>query len=417
MKKISISVALIGSRMHYAVPKFLYKNGNLQFLYTDFYFKDKLLNIFKILNEKIYKKLSLRNSNNLSDIYVKAFYSFGFRYRINKYMTRKFKSSLGNLWVWAGTNFNKNIISDIKKLDIKPDIVYGYNSASKELFFYCKQEKIITILEQCSAPMIYENNIMHEEYLAYSNWEIELYQANMNCEEFMNREDAEWDLADLIIVPSQYVKNTLINLDVTSEKIKVVPYGYDAMNVNSTTIDKVEKKNLNVLYVGGLRLQKGIQYFYELSKTLPSEKFEFRAVGENFLKENTFSKIKHSIGAVGKILRSEMHMQYKWADILVVPSLSEGSATVIYEALSYGVPVICTENAGSVITNGKDGYIVEIRDVEKMKEYLISIADNNKLLELLKIEAKKTSSLYTVEKYGDLLLDTIQDFYKMKGKQ
>ena len=59
-------------------------------------------------------------------------------------------------------------------------------------------------------------------------------------------------------------------------------------------------------------------------------------------------------------------------DVMVFPSLFEGCALVVLEAMSQGVPVITTPNAGSsqFVSDGDDGFIVPIRDVEAIVEKL-----------------------------------------------
>ena len=59
---------------------------------------------------------------------------------------------------------------------------------------------------------------------------------------------------------------------------------------------------------------------------------------------------------------------YRSADLFVYPSLHEGSAQAIMEALACGLPAIVTANAGSVVREGIEGHIVPIRDVQALAE-------------------------------------------------
>ena len=51
------------------------------------------------------------------------------------------------------------------------------------------------------------------------------------------------------------------------------------------------------------------------------------------------------------------------ADVFVFPSLFEGSAVVTYEALASGLPCVVTAEAGSVVRDGVEGFVVGARDV------------------------------------------------------
>jgi glycosyltransferase involved in cell wall biosynthesis len=74
------------------------------------------------------------------------------------------------------------------------------------------------------------------------------------------------------------------------------------------------------------------------------------------------------------VTRQEVRRHYQWADVFVFPSLCEGSAMVTYEALAAGLPVITTPNAGSVVRDGVDGFIVPIRDAEAIAAKLDLLA-------------------------------------------
>ena len=72
--------------------------------------------------------------------------------------------------------------------------------------------------------------------------------------------------------------------------------------------------------------------------------------------------------------RSEVIRHYEWADIFLLPSLCEGSATSTYEALTAGLPVVCTPNCGSVVRHGTEGYLVPIRDPGAISDRLEALA-------------------------------------------
>ena len=55
---------------------------------------------------------------------------------------------------------------------------------------------------------------------------------------------------------------------------------------------------------------------------------------------------------------------YASSDILLLPSISEGSANVIYEALSWGCLVICSDQSGAPFSNNNGGYITPAGDVD-----------------------------------------------------
>jgi glycosyltransferase involved in cell wall biosynthesis len=65
-------------------------------------------------------------------------------------------------------------------------------------------------------------------------------------------------------------------------------------------------------------------------------------------------------------------------DVLVLPSIVEGRAMVQLEALSCGLPIIVTPNAGAedLVEPEKNGFLVPIRAPEKLAEIIGWIADH-----------------------------------------
>lgn len=84
------------------------------------------------------------------------------------------------------------------------------------------------------------------------------------------------------------------------------------------------------------------------------------------------------IDLVGPVPRSEINDHYSWADAMILLSVCEGSATVIYEALRRGIPVICSENSGAPKIKSKGLHVVPTGDFEAVKKTLERLIDLNK---------------------------------------
>ncbi len=61
---------------------------------------------------------------------------------------------------------------------------------------------------------------------------------------------------------------------------------------------------------------------------------------------------------------------YRESDLFVFPSVNEGLAQVLLEAMATGLPVVASELSGAqdCITEGKEGFIVAAREVERLAE-------------------------------------------------
>jgi glycosyltransferase involved in cell wall biosynthesis len=94
----------------------------------------------------------------------------------------------------------------------------------------------------------------------------------------------------------------------------------------------------------------------------------------------------------------------------VLPSLAEGSATVTYEALATGIPVITTAASGSVVRDGIDGFIVEERNAEALAAAIEVLVENRELRSSMSASAKRRVKQFSWEAYGERFLQALRSF-------
>ena len=242
-----------------------------------------------------------------------------------------------------------------------------------------------TVLEQPIAAKEVELQIMEEEHERYPDWE----PHSAHYEEtkaLAERERSEWEIADTIIVPSKFVEDSLEQVGISAGRCVIVPYGV------SDKFSQIEHHNhegpLRVLSVGGMQLRKGSQYTCEAAKILGSN-FVFRFVGECLVPDLARRDFGASVRIVGHVPRSEVSAHFEWADVFLLPSLCEGMATVLIEALAAGLPVITTANSGLEVRDGVDGFVVPIRNSNAIAERLGQLASDPCLLAQMSQNARR----------------------------
>jgi glycosyltransferase involved in cell wall biosynthesis len=96
-------------------------------------------------------------------------------------------------------------------------------------------------------------------------------------------------------------------------------------------------------------------------------------------------------------------------DVFVMPSLSEGLALVILEALSRGLPVITTTSSGAeeIIRDGQDGFFVPIRSAEAIAQKLELLNQDRDLLDHMSASAARRAREFTWQVYRSLLVTTL----------
>ena len=214
----------------------------------------------------------------------------------------------------------------------------------------------------------------------------------------------KYQLADLILVPSEFARNAVLQLGADEGRVKIVPYG-----IHRSWLQTIpEPQPGRVLFVGGVGLRKGVHYLAEAARILRQRrvKCEVRVVGPaigTILSKSIFEGPSY----VGQVPRSRVRSEFLSADVFVLPSIAEGSATVTYEALACGVPVITTPNAGSTVRDGVDGYIVPIRDPVTLADRIEAIVTDRSLRSRLSIGAKERARHYTIECYSSRLIEEL----------
>ena len=218
------------------------------------------------------------------------------------------------------------------------------------------------------------------------------------------RDHEKYQLADLILVPSIFARDAVLALGAPPERVTVVPYGVDA-----SWLDEVPRPQPGrVLFVGAVGLRKGVPYLAEAMRILRRRgvKCEVRVVGP-VEPELAANPAFEGPTYVGSVPRSEMRREFLQADLFVLPSVAEGSATVTYEALACGLPVVTTHNAGSVVRDGADGFIVPIRDAKTLADRIEEIVSNRELRGRLSAQARERAREYTWERYGERLIAAV----------
>lgn len=403
---MSVSVIQLGARMHYAIPVILNNYGILDKFYTDLYIKSKFLHLFRFLPDwKLTRKLISRNHYLIPDLKIINFNLFGIIYTLKLHLAKSENERL-EIFNWAGKKINSKVINS-KPVESK--IFYTFNTAAKELIDFANQKNIKTVVEQTILPKILEKKIMDDEYVIHPylvKREDNLSSESLN--EYIEREIYEWKNCSMIICASEFVKDGLKQLGIPDSKIKVIPYGYSDNKIKNVLLSKERNKKLKVLTVGQVGLRKGSHYIFEAAQKLNND-FEFRMIGKIDFDAEYIKKFNDIIDFRGVVPRNDISKHYEWADVFLLPSLCEGSATVIYEALSFGLPIICTENTGSIISDRKEGFIIPIRSVDAIIDKLLIFKANPDLLESFSRNAIIKSEEYTIEKYGEKLFKIISE--------
>jgi glycosyltransferase involved in cell wall biosynthesis len=349
------------------------------------------------------KRLVGREPRGVPRGLIRAFSGFGWQYarRARAARTRAEQTAV---YLWAGKTFCDLVL---KKGIEGMEGIYTFNSAGLEIMRSALRKGIRTVMEQTIAPREMEERLVTEERDRFPGWE-EGPEKDDRLAEYCERERAEWEEAGLVLCGSEFVREGVASCGGPRERCVVVPYGVgETFQVPER---RVSGGRLRVLTVGAVGLRKGSPYVLEAAKRMAGRAV-FRMVGSVGGSAKIQQDLRRHVEVWGPVPRMEIMEQYAWADVFLLPSVCEGSATVTYEALGCGIPVICTPNAGSVVRDGRDGYVVPPRDASAIVERLDILGSRPaRLIEMGK-EARERAAEFTLNHYKDRLLAALKGAY------
>jgi glycosyltransferase involved in cell wall biosynthesis len=408
-----IVVAHLGARMHYSVPAVLERAGMLAQFFTDAYVGPgsawqglpRLEGLLPMgCRPGGLQRLLGRREDALPPEKVTAFNLFGVAYWLAQRRAGP-GASLERVYLNYGRRFAEKVRRHPR---CAGQGVYTLLSMARPLFQQASRLGMKCILDQFIAPWKITAQILKEEQERWPGWELPSFWAAPS-HDFLEVEEQEQHLADGIICPSEFVAQGLKSLNIPAQKIFQVPYGLEGERFSCDRRPWHGQRPLHLLFLGGVNLRKGLPYLYQALKRLNTTRIISRLVGPVAIQEPHRSLLSKQAEITGLVPRTEVQRHYAWADVFVFPSLCEGSAMVTYEALAAGLPVITTPNTGSVVRDGREGFVVPIRNPEALAARIDLMAADPELVAQMSHAARQRSREFSWPRYGARLVSAVQD--------
>jgi len=278
--------------------------------------------------------------------------------------------------------------------------VYCYEDGALETFRDAKKNGIKCIYDLPIAYWRVGRALMEQEAKRWPSWRRTLVGVSDSADK-LARKDGELDLADMVICPSQFVFDSIPKRIRDSKKICVIPFGSP---IDIQLLDKKKGESyskLRILFAGSMSQRKGLADVFAALKMLDPKKYELHLLGSpvtemEFYRNEYSSFIYHPPRSNDKVLEL-----MRSCDVFVLPSIVEGRALVQQEAMSCGLPIIVTKNAGAqdLVEDGKAGFLVPIRSPESIAEKLEILNRDRGLLSSMSSAAKEKANQLTWASY------------------
>ena len=358
----------LGAREHYAVPRAINRSGLLSELITDFWLAPgPASNTFKNGFSDRYH-LDLKNAKVQSDnLSVAAF---------------ELKSRLSGRNGWQliqrrNARFQDFALAELSRtsrtVGDKHIKVFAYSYAAAKLFRFAKERSWTTVLGQIDPGPADDGLVekLHQAAGLRDLWK-------PAPAEYWGGWRVECELADQIIVNSNWSKTALLSEGVPAAKLAVVPLAFEA-DAEALKFTRqyptvfTKERPLKVLFLGQINLRKGVLELLAAAEKLVEEPIEFSFVGPVQFEIPEKFRALSSIKWTGVSARSEVNKHYKAADCFVFPTHSDGFGLTQLEAQSWKLPIIASRHCGDVVQDDVNGCLLEEISADEIANALLRL--------------------------------------------
>jgi glycosyltransferase involved in cell wall biosynthesis len=383
--------------MHYGLPLALHRAGILDRVFTEFFAEPgsaeaMMVKVMAPVRPELAKRMSLRYCSELP-----------------------IRRMIRNPWLLIPEQFARIGSSSLESYQRRctqlvgrwvqrlgfgtADVFFGFvRNVDPQLCRRARRQGLTVVGDQIIAPALIQNRESMIQQERWTGWEPPPVLSGVR-----DLEHETWATCHHLTAPSEYVKTGLIEEGVDPDKISVLPYPvapdwYCPIQRSNRT------KPLTVGFVGTVNLRKGVPYFFEVARRLPRSEFRFKMVGPVHLFPDAVERHRGPVEVVGGRSRKDAARLLDEFDVFFFPSTCEGSAGSVMEAMTAGLPVICSPNTGSVVRDGIDGHIVPYDDIDSAVDKIVQLAaDPERRLEMGR-SARARALSFDVDEYSRMLV-------------
>ena len=289
----------------------------------------------------------------------------------------------------------------------KADLFLFYNGAGLTTARALKSQRAISVCEVVNSHVAYQSELLREEFGGLGLDYTEPYPPEFS------RRLAEYEECDYILGPSEFVLNSFRERGFAENRLLKNPYGMPPLVKKVETSRDNTDDAFRILYVGQISVRKGLRYLVQAFREFNHPGKELHLVGPESAPTGLESEqIPDEVYFHGVLKGESLAQMYQRASVFVLPSIEEGLALVVGEALSFGIPVVATGNTGAdeLFVDGEGGFLVPIRDSRAILERMILLADDKDLRETMSDSAlKRSRELNGWEESGRSLVELLQN--------
>ena len=213
--------------------------------------------------------------------------------------------------------------------------------------------------------------------------------------------------SDALFCPSQSVIDDVATyLPAARAKCRLVRYGSGlSFPEPARPIPK------RVLFAGSVQLRKGPQYLARAAAKIARIDPDIRFTFAGGLSAQAAEQLQAAnIELLGHVSRERIRQEFLRADIFAFPSLAEGSAGVVLEAMAAGLPIVATREAGVDFSDGESGIAVPPADADALTAAILRIVGDRPLRDAMARAARAEFAAYDDRAWAAAFVGALREF-------
>ena len=216
--------------------------------------------------------------------------------------------------------------------------------------------------------------------------------------------------ADVVLCPSNFVRDTMVANGIDPEKCIINPFGVNTSVFTPRTAPPVKPR---FICVGTICLRKGYQYLFRAFAKVKAVRPDAELICVGDIKCDFRKELPKWVGTFThhpQLPHAKLSELLRASTAFVFPSCEEGFARVLSEAMATGLPLVASYESGAttLLKDGVEGFIVS-HDPQTIAIAMLRLAEDATLNQRMGEAAfKKGAVSNTWQDYGDRLLAAYQ---------
>jgi len=287
--------------------------------------------------------------------------------------------------------------------------VYAYEDGALETLTAAAELNVRRIYDLPIAFWTTLRRLLAEEAERLPAWKATLGGGVSDSPSKLERKSKELELAEVVVCPSQFVARSLPETARRGKKVIVTSFGSPPGALPRDPARPGTNGKLRVLFAGSMSQRKGLGDLLAAMRLLKRSDVELVIMGTpqasmEFYRQE-FPDFIHEPNRP----HAEVLALMRRCDLLCLPSIVEGRALVMQEAMSQGLPLLITPNTGGedLVDEGVTGFLVPIRCADKIAEKINWFADHRAALPEMSRAAQVKAARLTWAAYSQAIAQAV----------